>query len=148
MECRIARSREWTTRLLHELQSWDSAQFVTLTYDTEHLPSDSGLHKDDLQKFMKRLRKELDYDQRKIRYFGCGEYGDLGDRPHYHLIIFGLGLKKADQDLVKSHWKNGFVKIGTVTEHSCRYVTDYILKKYSGKKQWKRIKANSLPSLL
>ena len=37
--CRIARSREWAVRLLHESEFWDEYCFVTLTYDDEHLNS-------------------------------------------------------------------------------------------------------------
>lgn len=47
------------------------------------------LRKDDVQKFMKRLRKNLSkYDSEKIRYFVCGEYGPVHFRPHFHLLLF------------------------------------------------------------
>lgn len=88
MACRIARSREWTTRLIHELSYWDKASFVTLTYDNEHLPSDNSLSVRHWQLFMKRLRKQV--EPLKIKYFASGEYGDKFGRPHYHAIIFGL----------------------------------------------------------
>ena len=44
--CRIARSREWAVRLLHESEFWDVFCFVTLTYDDEHLVSPSLVPKD------------------------------------------------------------------------------------------------------
>ena len=85
---RIAYSREWTVRLMHELDDWDRAGFVTLTYDNEHLPCDGSISKDVMQKFLKRFRKRL--DGAKIKYFLCGEYGDPKNtfRPHYHHYIF------------------------------------------------------------
>lgn len=47
------------------------------------------LRKEDIQKFMKRLRKNLsNYDSEKIRYFVCGEYGPVHFRPHFHLLLF------------------------------------------------------------
>lgn len=86
-----------------ELQYHDSAYFVTLTYDDDHVPRSeyvdetSGevcesltLRKRDFQLFMKRLRRAFPND--KIRFFACGEYGSDTFRPHYHAIIFGLHL--------------------------------------------------------
>lgn len=131
--CRIAKSKEWSTRLLYESEKYvNKCSFITLTYDDEHLPSDCGLQKIDLQRFWKRLRKRLyssgaDYH---IRYFACGEYGDTYCRPHYHAIVFGLPPSMSD--IVKSCWTFGFVKVGTVSVESINYVTGYVMKKYGG----------------
>lgn len=124
--CRLNYAKFWSIRMMQELRKHDSACFVTLTYDDEHVPSDFRLHKDDLQKFWKRLRKE-----RKVRYFCCGEYGDQFHRPHYHAIIYGVSPQ--EQDLIQKHWDKGFVKLGTVTEDSCNYVAKYITKKLRGR---------------
>ena len=51
INCRINRTREWTMRLIQESDSWTNTIFVTLTYQDTALPVDSGLHKEDLQKF-------------------------------------------------------------------------------------------------
>lgn len=128
--CRIAKSREWSVRILHESSTVDDSTFVTLTYDDEHLPQDYGLHKDHLQKFIKRLRRKI--EPRKIRYYGCGEYGEKYGRPHYHIIIFNMSIK--EESLIKDVWQQGMIKCGTVTYDSARYVADYIFKKYDGKK--------------
>jgi hypothetical protein len=96
--CRIARTREWTVRIMHEMSCHDNAVFATLTYDDDHLPPDRSISKDELQRFIKRLRKEL--GDRKIRYFACGEYGETTNRPHYHAIIFGLGLTEDTLSIV------------------------------------------------
>ena len=138
LSCRISKAREWSARLLHELNYWDKAVFVTLTYEDSFLPENSSLRKSDLQKFFKRLRKSINH---KIKYYACGEYGTKGNRPHYHAIIFGLGQNEIDKALIKDCWRycqwSNFVDskaFGTVTYDSCRYVSDYIFKKYNGEK--------------
>jgi len=157
--CRIARSREWYTRLWHENTYWEDAIFATFTYDDEHLiECGIDLNKQDFQQLVKRTR-EIIYP-RKIKYYGCGEYGDreyllqqnpgsypliFKGRPHYHLIIFGMkisehktmpmndGRRVVDGPL-KTAWNDkGMVVLGSVTKDSLRYVTDYIQKKLYGK---------------
>lgn len=124
--CRLNYAKLWSIRMMEELKNHDKACFVTLTYDPEHLPEDNGLHKDHLQKFWKRLRKEC-----KVRYFCCGEHGDRFNRPHYHAIIYGLAPE--DKEIIEKHWKNGIVHVGTVTEDSCAYVAKYMTKKLNGR---------------
>lgn len=147
ISCRIAKAREWSARLIHELTYWDKAVFVTLTYDDEHLPPNNSLRKRDLQLFFKRLRKCC---STKIKYYACGEYGDNKagkdyghgfGRPHYHAIIFGLGQSNIDKEFIKDCWRccvwsnfSSKKAFGTVTYDSCRYVSDYIFKKYNGEK--------------
>ena len=36
---------------------------------------------------MKNLRREYGSG---IRFLGCGEYGELHGRPHYHYILFNI----------------------------------------------------------
>lgn len=142
--CRIRRSAEWTVRLWHESLCHEDSVFVTLTYDDEHMPEDCMLKKDDLQKYVKRLRTASD---KKIKYYAVGEYGDKTGRPHYHGIFFGLGIRehgykrfsggrKGNDTLVgqngvavRSWQSQGNVILGTVTMDSMRYVCDYVQKK-------------------
>ena len=88
INCRINYTSMWSLRLIYELSTCNSASFLTLTYDTEHYPTDCGLHKDDLQKFFKRLRINLKREYHefspKLRYYACGEYGSKTKRAHYH----------------------------------------------------------------
>lgn len=128
LSCRIARSREWAVRLLHESENWEDCVFLTLTYSPENLPLNGSLVPQDLTKFFKRLRRDI--PDRKIKYFACGEYGDNYQRPHYHAIVFGLSVR--DYKLVDENWNFGFVKVGTVTYESCRYVAGYVQKKLYG----------------
>lgn len=137
--CRIQRSREWATRLIHEKQYHSEASFVTLTYKDEYLPRGGSLEKRDFQLFMKRFRKAL--EPKKVKYYACGEYGEKKRRPHYHFIVFGFDdplaywdplLKALRSPFLEPIWGKGNVTTGTVTYDSCRYVSDYIGKSYSG----------------
>lgn len=119
-------------RMIHELDSFDCAVFITLTYDDEHLPENASLVVSDLQKYIKRVRKECDKIGRRIRYFACGEYGDRYGRPHYHAIIFGLSQSKSDKVIMDSKWPYGRVYYGSAEPDSIRYVAQYIDKKFSG----------------
>ena len=128
LPCRVNRARMWSVRIMHEVKLWPENSFVTLTYNDENLPKNNSLCKQDCQKFIKRLRKNL-YPA-KIKYYLGAEYGDIGNRPHYHLIIFGLGA--SSQKLLNRTWGKGYVNIGNVTHDSARYVASYTLKKLYG----------------
>lgn len=143
MGCRIARSKDWAMRCMHELQSHSESCFVTLTYDDEHLPYRGTLVKAHFQNFMKRLRSTL--GDKRIKYYMCGEYGETTQRPHYHAIIFGhdfsdktlyksvRGNKLYTSEALSKLWTSGFAVIGSVTYQSVAYVARYILKKALGK---------------
>lgn len=90
LECRIQRTRQWADRCVLEAKKYKDNYFVTLTYDDDHLPERNSLKPKDLQDFMKRLRKK--FKGVKIRFFACGEYGDISWRPHYHLLLFNCPL--------------------------------------------------------
>lgn len=135
----------WVTRLTHELEEWGSdALFLTLTY--KEMPVAGSLDKQEFQRFMKRLRKDLSGgaragEARKVKYYACGEYGSDFERPHYHLILFGLGkadcrwdggLRKYRCPIVEDNWGHGIVDVGSVTSASMRYVANYIGKAFLG----------------
>jgi len=142
--CRLERSRQWAVRCLHESELYDENCFITLTYDDSNLPSDGSLNVEDFQKFMKRLRKA--YPDKRIRFFHCGEYGELNNRPHHHACIFNHNfsdkrLWKSTQgnnlyvsDTLNNLWKKGYCIIGEVTFESAAYVARYITKKILGEK--------------
>ena len=142
--CRLDYSKQWALRCMHEAQLHESNSFLTLTYDNEHLPSDRSVHKEDLQRFFRRFRKHYGY--RKLRYFGCGEYGDKSGRPHYHLILFGhdfsddryLWSLSGDHPLYRSPtleklWFEGHSAIAEVSFDTCAYTARYVMKKRKGK---------------
>lgn len=141
--CRIARSREWAARCVHEASLYDKNCFITLTYDDEHLPADGSLCVKDFQDFMKRLR--FKFKGHKIRFLHCGEYGTLNKRPHFHALLFGFdfpdkklwsltprGDKVYRSPILEELWTDGFSTIGAVTFESCAYVARYVTKKVTG----------------
>nr|QJB18826.1 MAG: replication initiator protein [Microvirus sp.] len=132
--CNISRAREWSLRLLHEKPYWDNTSFLTLTYDDASLPTFGTLFPYDLVTFFKRLRKKLSLEKRKLKYYACGEYGDLNGRPHYHSILFGVN--PSEKKLIEESWNQGRIDLGTVTYDSCRYVAQYVDKKYFGQKKY------------
>lgn len=141
--CRLERSRKWAVRCMNEASLHSDNCFITLTYDPERLPKYGSLVKSDFQKFMKRLRKEYGHG---IRFFHCGEYGDMFGRPHYHACIFNHDFK--DRVLFKvvndtpcytsvslsRLWPSGFSTVGNLTFESAAYVARYCMKKVTGKK--------------
>jgi len=148
--CKVARAQEWAARCMHELREHHSAIFATLTYSEKWLPPSGSLVPDDLMLFHKRLRKAMYEGEAwlsvnesgafagRLRYVACGEYGDVGGRPHYHSILFGLGCNdkvRATSKLFNSPelervWGLGAVKFGEVTHASCAYVAGYTAKSF------------------
>ena len=139
LSCRIAKRKEWSTRLWHELSYHKDALFLTLTYSDDCLPDNESLRLRDLQLYFKRLRKVL--GERRIKYFACGEYGNNTHRPHYHAIVYGLGLDRDDKRIMRECWNYcdwtvDSIKrksFGVVTPKSINYVAGYIHSKLSGK---------------
>jgi hypothetical protein len=92
---------------------------------------------------MKRVRKKLGVNK-VIKYYYAGEYGDKGDRPHYHMILLGWRPKdcifwesRKDYDLYISEtlsnlWGNGFVTLGEANGKSIYYMMKYIRKDRRG----------------
>ncbi len=141
--CIQRRMSGWIYRLNKELDRSDSAVFMTMTYEDKKVPYSSNalmtLHKEDLQKFWKRLRKEeakqfkellkldrltdvKDY-KKPIKYFAVGEYGSETERPHYHAIIYNADIENLDKN-----WKDGQTHFGEVNKASIAYTLKYMQK--------------------
>lgn len=123
------------------------ASFVTLTYDPQHVPADGSLSPEDLQLWLKRLRKRM--VGTPLRFFGVGEYGERTFRPHYHVILFGMrdcprgGVKLHDAQrecscfscsIVRDTWGKGHISVGSVTLQSAGYVAGYCVKKLTDRR--------------
>lgn len=119
---------------MHEASLSEENSFVTLTYDDSHVGA--GLNYGEFQRFMKRLRKL----KGPCRFFMCGEYGELRNRPHFHALLFGVGFRDRvacgkrlyRSAELESLWPFGFSSIGDVTHESAGYVARYSLKKVVG----------------
>lgn len=137
LACKMQRSNEWAARLMHESLYWKEPMFLTLTYNEENLPKGNTLVPEHLVNFLKRVNARLKYQGRKFKYFATGEYGsaEYTERPHYHIVAFGLeltdfeeieGLRKVKYRIAQ--WKKGFVDVKPLIYHRARYTAKYILK--------------------
>lgn len=135
LECLSEHSKLWIGRCMDEASLYDENCFLTLTY----AETDGDLHRKHFQDFVKRLRSRI--SPVKIRYYGCGEYGSKGSRPHFHVIIFGWmppdieyfftdkkGCKLYKSEFVSDVWKHGFITVGDVNRQTIKYCTKYLTK--------------------
>lgn len=140
--CKLDYAKQWAIRCMLESSFYQSNYFITLTYDEEH--NTRNLIKEDLQKFIKKLRTYLSRENKpEIRFFGSGEYGTTTMRPHFHVIIFNLVLEDLKlykrtpngdtlytSEFINNIWQKGYAIIGEVTFQSCGYVARYCMKKF------------------
>lgn len=142
MGCRLDRSQDWSTRIIHEAQCHESSVFVTPTYSNEHLPSDLSVSIREHQLFVKRVRAWAGIP---LRFFGVGEYGGRLQRPHYHTILFGVdfpdkwawsrtpvGNVLYRSERLEKLWPFGQCLFGAVTPQAAAYVARYTTKKFNG----------------
>lgn len=151
--CRLDYSRRWADRMMLELETAGKGLFCTLTYNDDSIPCafdpDTGeflghtVSKRDCQLFMKNLRR--DFEPIRIRFYLSSEYGPLNHRPHYHCILFGIGLEDLPgkefrkvnslgqkfyrSPEIEKAWPHGFVLVSEVSWSTCSYVARYVLKK-------------------
>lgn len=136
--CQKIKAASWAARIMQEASLYDDNCFITLTYNDQNLPEGGNLCKDDFVKFMKRLREH--FNDKKIRFFQCGEYGTQGLRPHYHCVLFGFDFADRHYEVVNNRlvevsdslvklWGKGFVTVGDLCQERASYVASYIVKK-------------------
>lgn len=129
---------EWIFRLIQEDRRHLVADFLTLTYNTDHVPITKNNFMTLLPRhftlFMKKLRKNT--GQKRIKYFMCGEYGTKKGRPHYHAIIwsnyFGEESYRnawtTDRRTGQAKVSLGDIHVGSVTPGSIAYTAKYMDK--------------------
>lgn len=133
IECRKEKQREWRVRLEEELRS-SFGYFTTLTISPEgikEIEEKTGLKWEEnpneiatkgLRLFLERVRKETG---KSIKHWCATELGEKNDRIHLHGIFFG----QKSAELIRKHWKYGFVFIGGYcNSKSVNYMTKYMLK--------------------
>lgn len=157
-ECLSKKSRLWALRCSMEARV-NVGMMITLTYDTykyderirakdpkkrfieNKVDPDIPLSKEDVQKFIKRLRKH--FPKNKIKYIATAERGKRTGRAHYHALIFGVFFddlveyKRSDRGniIYKSKtlekiWKNGICTVDciNISAKVARYCTKYCAK--------------------
>lgn len=91
--CRMDEALRWCVRVSDEFESFPDDQlfFVTLTYSPWKLPvtkeGEPYLRKSDLDDFVMNLRRPSYGKKMDVTFFACGEYGEIGHRPHFHLLL-------------------------------------------------------------
>ena len=133
IECRKEKQREWRVRLEEELRS-NFGYFTTLTISPEgikDIEEKTGLNWEEnpneiatkaLRLFLERVRKET---KKSIKHWCVTELGEKRDRIHLHGIFFG----QKSAELIRKHWKYGFVFIGDYCNtRSVNYMSKYMLK--------------------
>lgn len=121
--CRLRKAQDWTIRNQLEKQFHEKTAFWTGTYHDDNLPAE--LRRDHITKFLKALRRPKSIAP--IRFFACGEYGELKGRPHYHAILYGLGAE--DAEYIESKWPHGFATVSEITDARIAYTAGYVTKK-------------------
>ena len=143
--CLANRQKFWRRRMSLELFERGEGSFLTLTYNDEHC--DGLLHKDDVQKFLKRLRhidRDFKVECPKFTYYCAAEYGTTTKRPHYHLALFGLNLLEMQylpravgydngypifsSEIIEQVWPFGFNTVGELNAATIGYVSKYLTK--------------------
>lgn len=72
----------------------------------------------------------------KIKYYGCGEYGENNTkRPHYHAIIFN-----ASAQAIEKSWTLGDVQIKPASMEAIMYVMKYLDKRLGAEENFTREK--------
>ena len=162
--CRIRKRQDWAARIEMEAKTSipDSVYFLTITYDDAHVPcinhetgevfrggvysgrkgnlkTNQTLWYEDVQKFIKRLRKA---SEPGLRYFCAGEYGEQTGRPHYHLILFNYFPEKLKpyrllskegyftDERITRLWPYGIHNLACTNDFTTfNYVAGYVTKK-------------------
>lgn len=133
--CKWVKMKDWVSRALVEIKTFDKTWFVTLTF--RHVPEKPY---PEIQKWLKKIRKDY---HGKLKYLCTTEHGSLNGRLHYHLLVHGdQSLTKA---IVRSNWSNGISEAKLVARtpvqnaegtqststselKAARYVCKYIMK--------------------
>lgn len=162
-KCQLEYAKSWATRCAMEMAMHEQNTFITLTYENvDEVPT---LKPKDMTKFIKRLRQHVakntpqeyighgdkhdpdNYQDKKIRYIQCGEYGTNTARPHHHAIIFGYdfpdqtfigktpkGHDKFNSEILDKLWGHGHCTVQTADIGAATYIAKYITKKLYGTK--------------
>lgn len=159
LNCRVDKRNFLEDVFKYHFNNCGNGAFVTLTYSDYFVPHNSqgvpSLRKDDVSKFIERLRKYLKRlpisDSRlnpDFKYICVGEIGGSGvtncvgsngrkhqyliGRPHYHFLFAGLDYSCIKR-ILKKEWKFGIVDCGPIQKGGIRYVLKYYDKQQTKK---------------
>lgn len=136
VDCLKSRQMSYAFRAEWEALDPSNVQvlFCTFTYAPEYLPKGNELSKNEVQRFIRRLR--LACEGVRVRYLFCGEHGSLYDRAHYHAILYFD--KFVDFDKIASAWSLGIVDIRPFSSARGSYVAKYSVKQLGDDSDYKQ----------
>lgn len=164
LNCRIDRRNTLEDECNYEYSKFGYGCFLTLTYDDPHILSllrkdkngntVATLQRSDYRNFIKLLRRNIDYYKlsnnttcnKNFKYLVVGEYGGNGqkfDRPHFHILLFGLDFKVC-RKLFSNTWKGGFTDARPILKGGIRYVLKYCDKQQSNQEAEKLYDDNNI----
>ena len=152
LNCRVDKQNELTHRCEKELINFKCGAFVTLTYDDYHIVDKmtkdingspvATLSRSDLKHYMYRLRSNIKnrmpdtlLSNHHFKYLAVGEYGGDGqifDRPHLHLLLFGLDYAVCKREIQKAWQGKGITKVLPILNGGIQYVLKYLDKQMFG----------------
>lgn len=131
-ECLAAKQRQWYVRFTLEERYWRKKGdyrtiFVTLTYNSKHLPKTRTEALHDWQAFLKQVKRKV-YDS--PRFYLTSENGSCHGRLHFHALFFGLAVSDIDSlnRLISDCWNRGYVATKFATGEDFNYVSKYVTK--------------------
>lgn len=132
--CKANRVKDYVGRCIAEQSTSDGTLAVTLTYAGDG-PNTATLIYSDVQKFLKKLRK----DGYKVRYIVAGEYGSNKGRAHWHIVLFFKG-KVPDVEIEKTqytfkYWDHGYSYFQKPDYKGFYYLMKYALKDQTNKQK-------------
>ena len=154
INCRVDRRKEWVERCYYEFINKVSGTFLTLTYDEATLYEKcivrgndeklrATLNYKDVREFLRNLKYYIKTNKEKqsvllqedFKYLGVGEYGENGsiwDRPHWHILLFGIDWY-TNKELLEKTWNGGITDAKPILNGGINYVLKYIDKQIMGK---------------
>lgn len=136
------------------------SRLTSADFDTSTVIPTGTLIPQHVQNWLKRLRKRIELtatasklseeekETTRIRFYLVGEYGEQGQRPHYHAVLFnfptcfrGRTRRKLPSkrpiwrgccipcEMVGETWGHGDVDLGELAVNSAQYVAGYVTKK-------------------
>lgn len=135
VDCLRKRQNEWYVRFYLESKYWKkvlpSSQtlFITLTYEDKYLPKNREIAFKNLRALFKQIERKGFVP--RLRYYVVSENGSVTGRLHFHLLIFGVDMRKfpfgVDKEF-KKLWSYGFSDCEIASPKTFTYVSKYVTK--------------------
>lgn len=160
LNCRVDKRNYLQDCCEYEFNNYGCGAFVTFTYDDNHLypllkknqnnEINATLCRSDYVHFLYRLRSKLNYYNsnnklinKNFKYLVVGEYGGKFQRPHFHILFFGLDYMACEK-LFLDCWQNGLIDSLPIKNGCFKYVLKYLDKQAHGNQEKQLYQDNGL----